>query len=119
VYVPFGELFIEERNSWNTPYKFSGKELDDETGYNYFGARYYDPNISIWLSVDPLSDKYPRYTPYNYTLNNPVKYTDPNGEFPILGTLVGAATGAIGEITSQTISYGLNRASSKKHRQPL
>ncbi len=107
-YLPFGELFIEERSTWNTPYKFSAKELDDETGYSYFGARYYDPNISIWLSVDPLSDKYPRYTPFNYTLNNPVKYTDPNGEFPILGTLVGAATGAIGEITSQTISYGLN-----------
>jgi len=38
-------------DNWNTPYKFSGKELDDETGYSYFGARYYDPNISIWLSV--------------------------------------------------------------------
>ena len=47
-YLPFGELFIEERSTWNTPYKFSGKELDDETGYSYFGARYYDPNISIW-----------------------------------------------------------------------
>jgi len=79
VYVPFGELFIEERNSWNTPYKFSGKELDDETGYNYFGARYYDPNISIWLSVDPLSDKHPDYTPYAYVYNNPVNLFDPFG----------------------------------------
>jgi len=79
VYVPFGELFIEERTTWNTPYKFSGKELDEETGYSYFGARYYDPNISIWLSVDPLSDKYPSHSPYNYTMNNPVMLIDPNG----------------------------------------
>ncbi len=78
-YLPFGELFIEERSTWNTPYKFSGKELDDETGYSYFGARYYDPNISIWLSVDPLSDKYPGHTPYNYTLNNPIRLIDPDG----------------------------------------
>ena len=79
-YVPFGELFIEERTTWNTPYKFSGKELDEETGYSYFGARYYDPNISIWLSVDPLSDKYPGYSPYNYVLNNPIRLVDPNGK---------------------------------------
>jgi len=78
-YVPFGELFIEERTTWNTPYKFSGKELDEETGYSYYGARYYDPNISIWLSVDPLSDEYPGHSPYNYTLNNPVRFIDPDG----------------------------------------
>ncbi len=92
-YLPFGELFIEERDSWNTPYKFSGKELDDETGYSYFGARYYDPNISIWLSVyiersrdvDPLSDKYPSHSPYNYTLNNPVMFVDPDGRYTWLG----------------------------------
>jgi RHS repeat-associated protein len=78
-YLPFGELFIEERGNWNTPYKFSAKELDDESGYSYFGARYYDPNISIWLSVDPLSDEYPNHSPYTYALNNPIKVIDPNG----------------------------------------
>ncbi len=62
-----------------TLYKFSGKELDDETGYSYFGARYYDPNISIWLSVDPLSDKYPGLSPYNYCANNPIMLYDPDG----------------------------------------
>ena len=55
-YVPFGEVFVEERtNSWSTPYKFNGKELDEETGLNYFHARYYDPRLSVWLSVDPLA----------------------------------------------------------------
>ena len=39
---------------YKTPYKFNGKELDEETGLYYYGARYYDPRISVWLSVDQL-----------------------------------------------------------------
>ena len=75
---------IEYLNSYNEPYKFNGKELDDETGnyyyyYYYYGARYYDPKWSVWLSVDPMAEKYPGWSPYNYTLNNPIKYVDPNG----------------------------------------
>jgi len=60
-YVPFGEVFIEERDNetWSTPYKFNGKELDEETGLYYYGARYYDPRVSLWLGVDPLAEKYP------------------------------------------------------------
>ncbi len=77
-YVPFGEVFIEERNStWNTPYLFNGKELDEETGLYYYGARYYNPRISLWYGVDPLAEK--TMTPYAYcyysisTFNNPVR----------------------------------------------
>ncbi|HOJ25279.1 MAG TPA: RHS repeat-associated core domain-containing protein [Bacteroidales bacterium] len=44
---------------FDTRYKFTAKELDNETSYTYFGARYYDSELSGWLSVDPLSDKYP------------------------------------------------------------
>jgi len=65
--------------SWSTPYTFSGKEKDVETGYSYFGARYYDSDLSIWLSVDPMSDKYPNMSPYNYCANNPVMLVDPDG----------------------------------------
>ena len=80
-YLPFGEDWIDQRNtSWNAPYTFSGKEKDVETGYGYFGARYYDSGLSIWLSVDPMSDKYPSMSPYNYCANNPVIYKDPDGK---------------------------------------
>ena len=58
---------------------FTAKELDNETSYTYFGARYYDADLSIWLSVDPMSDKYPSLSPYCYTANNPVVLVDPNG----------------------------------------
>ncbi|MFP5471665.1 MAG: RHS repeat-associated core domain-containing protein [Bacteroidia bacterium] len=62
-----------------TRYLFNGKELDEETGFYYYGARYYNPQTSIWLSVDPLADKYPNMSPYIYTANNPVNYIDPDG----------------------------------------
>jgi RHS repeat-associated protein len=79
-YIPFGETFIEERNStWNTPYKFNAKELDEETGLYYYGARYYDPRTSVWLSVDPLAEKNVGSTPYAYCANNPIRYIDPTG----------------------------------------
>ncbi len=79
-YVPFGEVFLEERNNtWNTPFLFNGKELDEETGLYYYGARYYNPTISLWLSTDPLQEKYPHISTYAYTFNNPIRYIDPTG----------------------------------------
>ena len=64
----------------NWSHTFSAKEKDSETGLSYFGARYYSSDLSIWLSVDPMSDKYPSLSPYVYCANNPVKLVDPNGE---------------------------------------
>ena len=61
-------------------YTFSAKEKDTETGYSYFGARYYSSDLSIWLSVDPMAAKYPSLSPYVYCADNPVKLVDPNGE---------------------------------------
>ena len=80
-YVPFGEVFIEERNNtWNTPYLFNAKEFDEETGMYYYGARYYDPRLSLWMSVDRFAEKYPATSGYNYAINNPVRYIDINGD---------------------------------------
>src|SRR5690554_5693901 len=45
----------------------------------YYGARYYDPRISIFISVDPLAEKYPNYTPYHYVHQNPINMIDPTG----------------------------------------
>ncbi|MFV0530053.1 MAG: RHS repeat domain-containing protein [Flavobacteriales bacterium] len=64
-------------NTWNTPYLFNAKELDEETGLYYYGARYYEPRISLWLSVDPLAEQ--TMTPYQYTCQNPVRFVDPTG----------------------------------------
>ena len=59
---------------------FTGKERDEETGYSYFGARYMDHELmTMWLSVDPLSDKYPSISPYAYCAWNPIRLIDPDG----------------------------------------
>ena len=64
----------------NWIHTFSAKEKDLETGLSYFGSRYYSSDLSIWLSVDPMSDKYPSLSPYTYCADNPIKLVDPNGE---------------------------------------
>ena len=80
-YVPFGEVFVEERNNiWNTPYLFNAKEFDEETGLYYYGARYYDPRVSLWISTDPKQESYFAFSSYVYCGNNPLICIDPNGK---------------------------------------
>ena len=68
---------LEERK---TCYVFTGKERDEETGYNYHGARYYDAELlTSWTAVDPMADKYPGVSPYAYCAWNPIKLVDPDG----------------------------------------
>ena len=100
-YFPFGETWVQEHSSTQrTPYLYTGKELDEETGLYYYGARYYDPRTSVWASADPILGKYfpggnssnDRNLPglggifnsanlglYGHTHQNPVKYIDPDG----------------------------------------
>jgi RHS repeat-associated protein len=106
-YAPYGESWVEEgRDSLNRiDHLFTGKELDDETGLYYFGARYMDPKTSRWMSADPAMEEYLPEAPVNneakkrngnlpgmggvfntvnlstypYGGNNPLKYVDPNG----------------------------------------
>jgi len=83
IYNPWGE----EMHQWNantyaftSPYRFNAKELDPETGLAYYGARYYQNKIGVWLSVDAMATKYPREIPYNFVQNNPMIKVDPNGK---------------------------------------
>ena len=82
LYAPFGEITNEHSPMWqngNIPkYAFNAKELDEETGMYYYEARYYQP--PVFVSRDPLFEKYPTISPYTYCANNPVKYVDPTGE---------------------------------------
>ena len=95
-YIPFGEVFIEERNNvWNTPYLFNAKEFDEETGMYYYGARYYEPRLSLWISTDKLQEEYPDFSSYTYTHNNPIKFVDPDGNIP-LETIWDAANVSLG-----------------------
>ena len=90
-YLPWGEDYVNQRlNDFDgVRYTFSAKEKDAETGYSYFGSRYYNSDLSIWLSVDPMADKYPSLSPYTYCANNSVKIVDPNGEDLVKVTVPG------------------------------
>ena len=82
-YLPYGELLVDEHSSSaDLPYKFNGKELDEETGLYYYGARYMNPVTSMWYGVDPLTEKYPNVSAFVYCMGNPVKFVDPNGMKP-------------------------------------
>ena len=80
-YLPYGALFVDQRTTgYHERFTFTGKEKDEETGYGYFGARYMDHELmTMWLSVDPMADKYPSISPYAYCAWNPVKLVDPDG----------------------------------------
>jgi RHS repeat-associated protein len=81
LYAPFGEEISEYNAYWHQgkvpDYMFNAKEMDEESGMYYYSARYYAP--PVFISRDPLFEKYPTLSPYCYTANNPVKYVDPDG----------------------------------------
>ena len=130
-YTPYGEYWVEKRAPENRtlPFKFTGKERDEETGLYYYGARYMDPRTSRWLSTDPALTDYIPTAPvddnarkhnqnlpgmggiynsinmhlYHYAGNNPVKYTDPTGMWTL--SITANTTAAAG--TQGTVGIGI------------
>ena len=107
-YMPYGELWYDwQASSYNERFKFTGKERDTETGYDYFGARFYLSLLGIWLSPDPLLDKYPSISSYAYCKWNPVKNLDPDGKRIVVGTWYGRVLAKLGvnNFERQTMTY--------------
>ena len=81
-YLPYGELLVDEHSSSeDLPYKFNGKQFDEETGLYYYGARYMNPVTSLWYGVDALTEKLAIMSGYVYTLANPIRMVDQDGKF--------------------------------------
>jgi RHS repeat-associated protein len=137
-YFPYGETWVEEGGTGQmSMYRFTGKELDPETGLYYYGARYYDPVLSRWISADPILGKYlptgdkkrdanlpghggVYYTininMYHYGANNPIKYIDPNGEeLDLVGTSqeIKKLAGIIEKATGTKLQYSMEKTGGK------
>ncbi|MBI2417810.1 MAG: RHS repeat-associated core domain-containing protein [Ignavibacteriales bacterium] len=118
-YYPYGENMREFTiGTTNCRYQFiprgqGGKERDIVTDLDYSIARYYNAKLGVWLCVDPLLDKYPGLSPYNYCGNNPTNYIDPDGRLFILDDfIVGLASGIIsGKSFSESVDQGTTYAS--------
>ncbi|MBI4208943.1 MAG: RHS repeat-associated core domain-containing protein [Deltaproteobacteria bacterium] len=87
-YYPYGEIFSphpspspQRGEGWgegDLSYLFTGQKFDSETNLHYYGARYYDPQLACFISIDPLKNN----SPYTYANNNPLGFVDPNGRDP-------------------------------------
>ena len=127
-YTPYGETWVEKTSNTGLewlPYKFTAKELDEETGLYYYGARYLDPKYSMWISTDPALGDYlgqsskgeggiynsTNLNLYHYGNNNPVSYKDPDGEIVInaAAALVGALSGAAIGVVTTAVAGGSGR----------
>ncbi|MEL6558573.1 MAG: DUF6443 domain-containing protein [Bacteroidota bacterium] len=90
-YYPFGMpitgqwKFDLPQSGVSNQYQYNGKELHEDFGLNWsdYGARWYDAAIGRWHSVDPLAETMKKWSPYNYTFNNPIRFIDPDGRWPI------------------------------------
>jgi RHS repeat-associated protein len=83
-YDPFGNILPGRSYNAGTPNdlnKFTGHERDQEGGLDldYMLARIYDSELGRFYSVDPLHYKFPAWSSYNYTFNNPLRFVDPDG----------------------------------------
>ncbi len=78
-YYAFGKILRSYTGNSKDKFKFGGKEKDEETNLDYFGARNLDDDINRWTAVDPLKDARLAWNPYNYCRNNPINNVDPNG----------------------------------------
>jgi len=83
-YYPFGMNMenidiVEDKGERDTRFTYNGKEMNEDLGWHDYGARFYDPAIARFSTIDPLAEEFSSWTPYHYVHNNPILLTDPTG----------------------------------------
>ena len=122
-YLPYGELLVDEHcSSEDLPYKFNGKQFDEETGLYYYGARYLNPVAGIWYGVDPmviilnpekrrLFNRLASTSPYIFCYSKPITTVDDDGNIGvenITGAIIGAFTEYVSIVGSKMLFEGMS-----------
>jgi RHS repeat-associated protein len=91
-------------------YKYNGKELNEELGLDWYdyGSRNYQPDLGRWFRIDPLAESFPSWSPYNFTMNNPIRYIDPDGRSPFDVIITGDKQKQVFKQLNQSTSLDLS-----------
>lgn len=118
-YYPFGmrhKGYNNMVNGTHHPYMFGGKEYQEELDLDWYdiSARNYDPALGRWMNIDPLAQKMPAHSPYNYAFNNPINFIDEDGEAPIPAWVIRTVVVNVIKITTKVT---MGRKIAKADRQ--
>jgi RHS repeat-associated protein len=125
-YYPFGSSYLPISPAGTNKYLYNGKEKQDDVlggtaldWYDY-GARFYDPTIGRWHSIDMVSESFFWHSPYSYSFNNPIKYYDPNGMWPepIHNVMLDIFRGMISKKDLAILRAASKEADTQKYQTP-
>jgi len=115
-YYPFGLEINAGVTSPKNEYLYNKKELQEELGQYDYGARFYDPVIGRWTTIDQLAEKMRRFSPYNYGWDNPIKFIDPDGMFAKPGDLFKTADDAANDFGNILLAHQLYKVKNMRHQ---